>query len=288
MSEPLDSAAIAAQNAESLQTLLRALQLSAGQFSLIFVRCDYLALREHIAAQLHAQCPLKIQTVTLPQTTETIFTAIQRELGDAQPEALMVFGLEQVQNLDRVLRATNLIREEFRKRFACPIVIWIHSGILHSLIRQATDLENWATTIVFQSTNAELVELLQRRIDSVFAQILTCREHLFLDAAALGLHPDSPQGLELQAACQALAARDLNLAPELRASLALVQGLIADNTTPVARSYYEHSLTIAQTLPPTIEQGYSQFYLGLWWGNWAARHLPEREAALVQAVDQLR
>ncbi|MEM8639112.1 MAG: hypothetical protein AAGG51_09895 [Cyanobacteria bacterium P01_G01_bin.54] len=288
MSELPDSAAIAVHNAESLQTLLRALQLSTGQFSLLFARCDYLDLREQIRAQLQAQCPLTLQTVTLPPTTETIFTAIQQQLGDAQPEALMVFGLETVQSLDRVLRATNLIREEFRKRFTCPIVIWIQSSILHKLIRHAPDLENWATTIAFESTNAELIALVQQRVEDVLAQILTCREHLFLDATALGLQPDSPQGLEWQAACQALAERALTLAPPLQASLALVQGLIADNTTAVARDHYQRSLAIAQTLPPSVEQGYSQFYLGLWWGNRAARQLPQRETALVQAVEQLR
>lgn len=282
-----DSDAIAIHNQESLHTLQRTLKLSVGRFTLIFVRCDYLTLRDQIVSQVQAQSALEIQQVTLSQGADTVFTAIKATLGDHQPDALMVFGLETVQNLAQVLKTTNLVREEFRKNFACPILIWVHSGIQQQLIRHAPDLENWATSLVFNITNAELLNLLQQRVDRVFEQVLSCRENRFLDAQALDLRPDSLQGWEFQAACRAVQERGLALPEALVANLAFVQGLIADNSTTAAREHYERSLTLWEPLEASEQQGYVQFYLGLWWGNCAARHLPEREDALTQAVQHL-
>ncbi len=57
----------------------------------------------------------------------------------------MVFGLESVGNLDELWSATNQVREEFRKNFPFPLVLWVcvkssfvkKEGLMHSLKRGA-------------------------------------------------------------------------------------------------------------------------------------------------------
>jgi len=61
----------------------------------------------------------------------------------------MVFGLESVKDINTVLTSANQVREEFRKNFPFPILLWINDQVLQKLIRLATDLENWATIIEF-------------------------------------------------------------------------------------------------------------------------------------------
>jgi hypothetical protein len=45
-----------------------------------------------------------------------------------------------------LLIATNLVRDEFRKQFPFPIVLWIDDEVLQKMIRLAPDFKNWAAT----------------------------------------------------------------------------------------------------------------------------------------------
>ncbi|MBD2356212.1 hypothetical protein H6G41_16525 [Tolypothrix sp. FACHB-123] len=200
-----------AGNEESLQTLVRAIRLSQGEFSLILLRCNYAALRQHIVQRLHQLSPVEIREITLPASVKTLYTAIKSQLGDEQPKALMVFGLESVKDIDTVLTAANQVREEFRKNFPFPILLWINDQVLQKMIRLAADLDNWATTINFNNSTQNLIELLRQKTDDIFAgnvtpnrqicwELSTAQQDLqsreeFLDAAiqaslefALGLH----------------------------------------------------------------------------------------------------
>ncbi len=56
----------------------------------------------------------------------------------------MVFGLEFVVAIDQVLSATNLVRDEFRKQFPFPLIVWINDDILQKLVRLAPDFHSWA------------------------------------------------------------------------------------------------------------------------------------------------
>ncbi len=78
-------------------------------------------------------------------------STIQKQLKDEQPSAAMVFGLESVKDIDRLLISANQVREEFRKNFHFPLVLWVTDEILQKLIRLAPDLESWTTSIHFPS-----------------------------------------------------------------------------------------------------------------------------------------
>lgn len=151
---------LTANNKRSLTRLNRAITFSQGQFSAILVRCDDISLREQIVKQLGEQSSVEIQTLVLSPSVKTLYTTIKTTLADNRPQALIVLGLESVVAIEQVLVSTNLIRDEFRKRFPFPLVIWVNEDIMQKLIRLAPDFKNWAANaILFEVTNNHLVEL---------------------------------------------------------------------------------------------------------------------------------
>ena len=79
------------QNQNAMNTLVRAMRLSAGQFSLILIQCNYARVRDRIADQLRQHSLLTIRELDLPADTDTLFTAIKAALGEEQPTVVMVF-----------------------------------------------------------------------------------------------------------------------------------------------------------------------------------------------------
>ncbi|MFL0646296.1 hypothetical protein AB7310_00220 [Cylindrospermopsis raciborskii UAM/DH-BiRr] len=131
---------------EPIKTILRVIDFSQSQFSLIFLHCNDAELREQVAAQLRERSPNKIEEITLPHSAISLYDNISLTL-DRHPEVLMVFGLETVNNLDSILQFSNQIREEFRKNFTFPLLIWIDDQILRKILRVAPDLETWGSII---------------------------------------------------------------------------------------------------------------------------------------------
>ncbi len=127
-----------------LETLYRAIALSQGQFSLILAHCNDTRLQNQLAQRLQAICEIPIRELVLPESAQTLYSTIVASLGNEQPRALMVFGLESVQALERLIISANLVRDEFRKRFSFPLVLWVTDEVLRKLIRLAPDFESWA------------------------------------------------------------------------------------------------------------------------------------------------
>lgn len=134
-----------ANNQRSLKSLERAIAMSQGQFSLILAHCNCLKLRRKLSKQLKELSSLQIREMTLHPSVNTLFTTILTKVEEP-PSALMVFGLESVVASDELLTATNLVRDEFRKQFSFPVVLWIDDEILQKMIRLAPDFKNWAAT----------------------------------------------------------------------------------------------------------------------------------------------
>jgi UDP-N-acetylglucosamine 2-epimerase len=87
-------------NQESLEVLVRAISFSLGELSLILVRCNYAHLREQFVQRLREQCPIKIRELVLDESIKTLYTTIKTALQDEKPDALMVLGLELVNDID--------------------------------------------------------------------------------------------------------------------------------------------------------------------------------------------
>src|SRR4028119_120931 len=225
MMEPHDEIEdVAADNEESLQTLIRAITLSQGEFSLILVRCNYIHLRERIVQQLREQCPVKIRDLVLDESVKTLYTTIVQALKDEQPNALMVFGLESVEEIERVIVATNQVREEFRKNFPFPIGLWVNDEVLQKFTRLAPDFDSWTTTIEFAIATDELIDTLNQTADDAFTKILNAGAGRFLDNAVLKVAIGSRRRSELESAFKDLQSRVQKLAPELEAKLTFLLG----------------------------------------------------------------
>ncbi|NET33673.1 MAG: AAA family ATPase [Cyanothece sp. SIO1E1] len=288
-----------------LETLARAINLSEGQFSILLARCNYAALRENLVQRLLAACPIQIQHLSLPKSAETLYPAIKAAAEHDAPTALMVFGLEAVDNLDALLTATNQVREEFRKHFSFPLIIWINDDVLQKLIKLAPDFESWSTTIGFAIAPNELMQLIEHTADDVFTKLLDAGAGIFLDNAALHLEKGSPHRTELEVAKKELQNQGIKLDPELEANLEFVLGRNADNSKDESRLHYQRSLELWQRRgrerkesgnllsflptppsPKSLErQGCLLYCLGLWWRTYAMRHRVEHAQACEQARD---
>lgn len=162
-------------NERSLKTLVRSIAMSQNQFSLILVRCNYEQLRQQTVKQLREMSPLPIQDLVLPASVKTLYTTLlaHRLHSDLPPgaavAALMVFGLETVVAIDELMASTNQVRDEFRKNFSCPVVLWVTDDIVTKMIRLAPDFKSWAAaTIKFEMAVDELINFLAGRADSIF------------------------------------------------------------------------------------------------------------------------
>src|SRR4028118_448020 len=110
MTNPHQSEDVAAYNENSLKALVRVIRLSQGQFRLILLRCNYAVLQERMVQCLRELSPVKIREIVLPKSVKSLYTTIRAELGDELPQALMVFGLESVSDLNSVLTSSNYVR----------------------------------------------------------------------------------------------------------------------------------------------------------------------------------
>ena len=191
-------------NDESLQTLIRAITLSEGEFSLILVRCNYAHLRERMVEQLREQCPIAIRELALDKSVNTLYTTIEQALEGEKPDALMVCGLESVDAIEQIIVATNQVREEFRKNFPFPIVLWVNDEVLKKFTRLAPDFDSWTTTIEFAIATDELIDTLYQSADDAFTRILNAGAGRFLDNAVLKIAVDSRRCSEIKSALKDL------------------------------------------------------------------------------------
>ncbi|WP_242072395.1 AAA family ATPase [Microcoleus sp. FACHB-68] len=242
-----------AYNERSVKILARAITLSAGQFTLIFVRCNYAVLQERMANRLReflsseeyrltnaSQMPvINVPELVLPEFVTTLYTTIRDLLADQTPQALMVFGLESVTEIERVLASTNQVREEFRKNFPFPLVLWVNDVLLQKLVRLAADFKSWAaTSIKFEIACEELIHILRQPAEAEFTRILQAGSSMQMPAER------SPDRLELELAQRDLLARGVRVEPAVDAGVQFVLGLdsYANDDFNLALGYFKQSL----------------------------------------------
>jgi tetratricopeptide (TPR) repeat protein len=300
MSETRQIREVGEFNERSLKTLARSIQFAQGQFTLILARCNYTSLRSYTVQRLRRNSPIPIQEITLPDAAKTLFTVIQAALRQqqqeeasatpaAQPAALMVFGLESVELLDQLLISTNQVREEFRKRFQFPLVLWVNDRVLQKLIRLAPDFRTWASvSIQFEMEVQELVLALQDHANRVFTDILEAGDEQFLPNGSLAQGTNFLRQAELEFALNDIAASGHVVEPQLQASLDFLLGREAHAQVEMeaALARYDRSLDFWQMateqqrsqplaarftlLPSAAERAACiAVHLGLWWRSYA-------------------
>ncbi|OCR02845.1 hypothetical protein BCD67_16335 [Oscillatoriales cyanobacterium USR001] len=228
-------------NERSLKTLVRAISLSQGQFSLILAGCNYEQLRLLMVQKIREISTVPTQDIVLSTSVKTLYTTLLVKTkslalleGNSTP-ALMVFGLENVVEIDDLLRYTNQVRDEFRKNFPFPIVLWVTDDIAAKMIRLAPDFKSWAAaTIKFEMVDSELINFLQQQADAIFSigklnteqkRAIAETKDIFLETQSnITLTIGSQRRRELELAIKDLGNRGQNLEPALEASLQFVLG----------------------------------------------------------------
>ena len=168
------------QRLRTLKQLAWAIESSVGQFKLILARCNYASLRDRLISKLQEICQVEIRVLAVQQSHRTLYTAIQEEFGKEIPACVMVVGLESVQNLSLMLTSANQMREEFRKNFAFPLVLWIDDEIYKQLIQLAPDLESWATTRNFAISTQEVVDSIIKTANQWFSNNLKVSADVYI------------------------------------------------------------------------------------------------------------
>ena len=304
---------IVTYNKNSLNNLRRAIVLGQGQFSLILARANYQRLRDVLTAELAEHLHLDI--TYLPPDTTSLRAAMLAGQSTLQPadeaQALMVTGLEEISDLERLLKSANLGRDELPKAFSYPVVLWVTDTVISQLNRYAPDLKSFAATpIKFEYPVRSLTTALTAQANDTFTQILNVRQGLTLNST-IPLSDRKTEQMASQELSFALAQLETHRIDEtLLANLLFLQGrnLHQQGDLDRARSYYEKSLLYwEQQYKDEKESGVDQrerhdagptslerqtvlcFHLGLWWKHHAASHnkldLSERNAALQKARD---
>ncbi|MBD2501129.1 tetratricopeptide repeat protein [Anabaena azotica] len=253
---------VAIYNERALTRLAWTIEASTGQFSLILAHCNYAHLRAELVERLQAICAINIRVIKLQESARTLYTTIREELREEQPQALMVLGLESVRDIEQVLISANHVREEFRKNFHFPLVLWVTDEIVEKLIRLAPDFESWTTTTDFAIATDTLIAELKQRVNNLFAKLFELGAEQFLTSEPI-FSPGYRQ--ETLIAWQELQCREQVIDPELQAGVDLYLGRndYLRNRIEPAIKYYQKSLDFWQQTNQLERQGILLFHIGL-------------------------
>jgi len=246
MSEQACSQEIAMFNERSLCRLFRAITLSQGQFALILARCNYEVCSQRMWQRLQALKDIPVRELTLQKSSQNLYGKILTAIEGNQTYVLSVFGLNSVMAIDQMLVSTNQMREEFRKTFNFPLVLWLTDEMLHKLTRFSPDFKSWAaTSIQFKLTTEELLRLWYQTIDELFATILAKDTGEFLPNDALNLAPGYQRRQELESALQDLSySAPVDIEPSLFATWQFILGRdgFSYDQIDIALQQYQQSL----------------------------------------------
>ena len=137
----------------AITRLIRAIMMSNGEFSLVLASSN-VKKQPQIVSRLEEFFSTDIREVLISPCAQTLYTPLINAIGTTLPEALIVRGLESVVEINQLIISTNLMRDEFRKQFPFPVVLWVNDEIVRKLVWLAPDLKNWAgSTIRFDVPN---------------------------------------------------------------------------------------------------------------------------------------
>ncbi|MCT7956144.1 nSTAND1 domain-containing NTPase [Laspinema palackyanum] len=163
---------ISPENEKALKKLAWALEASRGEFKLFIARCNYIQLRDRLAQRLQQLCSVEIRRIEVKAGDRLLHSRIRLELGEEQPDALMVFGLEIVTDIQTLLSSANQVREEFQNHFHFPLVLWVNDEVQKKVRQIAPDLESWAIPVQFTMDREAIASFVTATAQSWFANQL--------------------------------------------------------------------------------------------------------------------
>ncbi|NEQ53288.1 MAG: hypothetical protein F6K11_24660, partial [Leptolyngbya sp. SIO3F4] len=257
--------ALDAHTQDALDEMAWAIDASQGEFKLLLARCNYLRLRRGLIAELRQRCVTELTTVVLKPTDQTLYTTLKTTLGDATPGAVMVTGLERLNNLDEVLAATNKVREEFRRNCPYPLVLWVTDDVQRQLSAYANDFESWGVSTVFKLAPEALRQALDQAEARLFEQLLTPASPLPFNQLLERLNVGFLQRNEMDLALQDFAEQGQTFTPSFEASLAFARGLNLPKDPQAALGQFQASLAFwqqSELADAPLRAGVVLYYLG--------------------------
>jgi WD40 repeat protein len=293
---PPTEADVLQHNQASLDELRTVLRREAGEFSLTLAACNYHYLRQVILEDFQARG--EIAVVRLPGRVPSLLAAMQTQLGDRIPAAVMVTGLEAQDDLPALLKGANLARDELRKALPCPVVLWVNETVRQQFMRLAPDLRSFSPSpITFTLPQAALIHALEAGTTQLFVNMLEYEGDRDLSGTTtIRLKGSALLRSELEFGLQDLTEQGWQPDPDLAASLDFLRGREAHSRLEMeaARSHYEASL--AHWQDPTVQRQQRQgvpsaldreavllLHLGLWWRSMAVLQRATYQASLRQA-----
>ncbi|PSN76585.1 hypothetical protein C8B47_26550, partial [filamentous cyanobacterium CCP4] len=237
------AADILAHNQASLAELQRAISLRPHRFSLVLARCNYSRLQRLVVDHLQTAAPVVERS--LPAHVATLLQALTAEPFAVHPAALMVTGLNQVENIAAVFKAANLGRNAFPKALPFPVVLWLSDRTLASLTRYAPDFKSFAAApIPFEYPPGELIHSLHANANELFATMLSLGDDSPHHTEASDYSQGSSLRTELEFALIDIAQTHATLDGEIKASLDFLKGrdALSRSDLDVARYHFEQSL----------------------------------------------
>jgi FtsZ-interacting cell division protein YlmF len=127
--------AIADLNQLTLRKLAKTLVSYQGRFAWIWIQCNSLPLQEQIIQDLKELCPVKWRELNLVSSVRNLYQNISQIIGHQSPSALMVTGLDSLQDIYSFFTNLNFTYGEFPKNFQFPIMIWL-TDEMNQILRQ--------------------------------------------------------------------------------------------------------------------------------------------------------
>jgi hypothetical protein len=248
--------------------LLRAIALSEGEFALLLARCNSLEIRDRLIAELRSHLNVGLYVWDATPAMGVVNLVDILEDAPEGTQAACVTGLEGSPHLNDILAIANNAREEFRKRLAFPVVVWVTDEVEGKLRRRSPDLASWAAPpFVFALDRTVLQGILERETTDVL-------EWAFLPEGKPGVEP------ELMGAWQECQRNEITLSPELEARVVLAFGMELGSDEK-AREALERCLVLVETGALAAA---ARYRLGLWW----ERRGKLNRAAFLECCDQAR
>jgi tetratricopeptide (TPR) repeat protein len=240
---------MSADRHDTLKRLLRAIALSEGDFALLLARCNSIEVCDRLVADLKAQLGSGLYDRHVTDADGVVnLVDILDEVGEGT-QVINVTGLEASPHLHDILALANNAREEFRKRFKFPLVLWVTDEVEAELRRRSPDLASWAAPpFDFALDRAELQAMLERETADVL-------DWAFAREGKRGI------GQELQWAWQEWQRLEETRSHELAAKVELAFGIEA-GSGDAAREHFENCL--AQVSTGSLAAA-ARYRLGLWW-----------------------
>jgi WD40 repeat protein len=210
-------------NYDTIEDLAWAIAAGQGEFSLTFAHCNYVKWREELIKQLQLQLENQCEITRLQlepgdlNIYEKIYPAIQQNA----PSAMMVVGLETVENLTELLSITNNQRERFRADFKFPLILWVNDIVLGQFTEFAMDFKTFGVTIYLPITPEALHIDVNDNIHQFFRQILEIGGSQFVSNAEILGHSYQQ---EIDAALADFARFGEKITPYIQGCLDLIKG----------------------------------------------------------------